>query len=108
MASNEQTYAELNYTIKQGDSFAPEHRFQNEDATAMNITGRTFSLVITQWATVITVAWTVSDPATGIVIFSVTKTQMATLSVGKATYEAKYTSGASTEQTYLVGTINIT
>lgn len=107
MPSNETTYAERNYTIKHGDSFEPEHRWQEEDGSAKDITGRTFSLVITQGSTTITKSGTVTTPANGIVTYPVTKTEMATLVVGHASYEAKYTSGSNTEQTYLVGTINI-
>ena len=107
MSSNS-TYATLNYDTKQGDSLSPQHNFQNSDATVMTILGRTFSMIVTQWATVITVAGTVATPANGIVIFSFTNTQMTTLTIGTATYEAKYTATGNVEQTYLVGTINIT
>jgi len=108
MQSNETTFATMNYTIKQGDSFWLDHTFQNEDATPTDLTGRTFSLTITQWATTINASGTVPTPANWNVTFSVTKTQMAALVIGEASYEAKWTSWANTEQTYLVGNLIIT
>lgn len=107
MPSNETTYAERNYTMKHGASFDPEHRFQDENWNPTDITGRTFSLVITQGATTITKSGTVTTPANGVVNYAFGKTEMATLARGHASYEAKYTAGSETLVPYLIWTLTI-